>query len=173
MRDGSKARRFNGIVSAIIVVVFLVHAVMGSVSALVGLESPFSIIVWGGVVLVVIHVITSVVTSNEQLNDVEHPPSSRKKRHLLLKWVTGGLLGVVAAVHIILPKSTFTAMALIVVLTIVLAVHLCVGGKSLLKDVGLSTRYKMAYRIVVCMVAAAVVVAILVSGSGVLGGFHA
>jgi succinate dehydrogenase hydrophobic anchor subunit len=37
----------------------------------------------------------------------------------------------------------------------VLAVHLCVGSKSLLKDLEIDRRYKTAFRIVVCVFAAA------------------
>lgn len=173
MQKGSKSRRFNGVVAAIITALFLAHAAMGSLSALTGFQSPLSIIVWLGVVLVVVHVIASVVTSYEQLSDAERPPSSRKKRHLALKWVTGGLLGVVAVAHIVFPKSTMAATALVVVLAIVLAVHLCVGGKSLLKDIGLDVRYKMAYRVVVCVIAGAAVVALLIGATGVFGGFNA
>ena len=44
-----------------------------------------------------------------------------------------------------------------------LAVHLCVGSKSLLKDLEINRRYKMAFRAVVCAFAVAFAVVMLVS----------
>jgi hypothetical protein len=83
-----------------IVVFFLVHAALGSLSGLFGLKSPLAWLVWVGVALIAAHIVVSVVTSREQLSDVEHPPSVRKKRHLVLKWATGGLLAAAAIAHI-------------------------------------------------------------------------
>lgn len=168
MRKGSKARFFNGVVSAVIVVIFLAHAVMGGFSSLTGYTSPLSALVWLGVALIVVHVVASIVTSREQLNDTERPPSPRKKRHLALKWATGIVLAALAAAHVLMPNDSYLATALIVVLAVALAVHLCVGSKSLLKDIGLNARYKLAFRIVVCAVAFAVVVAILISATGLV-----
>lgn len=167
MRKGSNIRRFNGIVSAIIAAFFLVHAILGSLSVITGFISPFTGLVWVGVALVAVHVVASIVTSKEQLGDTDYPPSPRKKRHLALKWATGLLLAAAAVAHVVLPKSAFVSTAVIVAVSIVLAVHLCVGSKSLLKDLGLDTRGKTAFRIVVCALAAACAVIVMV------GGFHA
>lgn len=161
MRKRSKARFANGVVSAAIVVFFLAHATLGSLSALVGLTSPFTFLVWVGVCAIGVHIVISVFTSREQLNDPERPPSPRKKRHLALKWATGGLLAAVAAAHIVTMRlygaeamqSSATGTVLIVALAIVLAVHLCVGSKSLLRDLGIESRYKTAFRVVVIVFA--------------------
>ena len=133
-------------------------------AAAVGLMSPFASLIWIGVGLICVHIVASIVTSREQLGDTERPPSGRKKRHLALKWATGALLGAAAAVHIILPKSSELATVCIVALCVVLAVHLCVGSKSLLRDLGLSARLKIAFRIIVCAIAAAAAIAVIVGG---------
>jgi len=166
MRGNSKDRMFNGIVSALIVVIFLVHGTLGAASTFTGYVSPFAWLVWFGVALVGVHVVASIVTSVQQLNDKERPPSPRKVRHLVLKWCTGGLLAIVAGVHIVLVRtggspmiqSRVSGALLIVALAVVLAVHLCVGSKSLLKDLGIDRRYKTAFRVVVCAIAAAIAV---------------
>ena len=157
MSKGSKARLVNGVVSALIVVFFLVHGTLGGLSALFGFKGSFSWLVWVGVVLIVFHIVVSVVTSRQQLSDIEHPPSQRKKRHLVLKWTTGCLLAAAAVIHIVVMRlygadavqSTMSGALLTAVLAVVLAVHLCVGSRSLLKDLGVDRRYKMAFRIIV------------------------
>ena len=126
-----------------------------------GLLSALSWVVWIGVGLIAVHVAMSVLTSCEQLTDHERPPSSRKKRHLALKWATGGVLAAVAIAHIVLPKSDYTAALLMAAIAVALAVHLCVGAKSLLKDIGVDRRYRMAFRIVVCAVLVAVAIVLL------------
>lgn len=169
-KKSSKSRTANGVVSAAIVVIFLGHAVLGSLSALFGITSPFTWLIWIGVGLIGVHVAASIVTSREQLNDPERPPSTRKKRHLALKWATGGLLLVAAAVHVVsirawgvdAVQSSASGAVLIVVLASILAVHLNVGSKSLLKDLGIDRRYQLAFRIVVCALAAFFAIAAIV-----------
>ena len=108
-----------------------------------------------------LHVVLSIVTSYQQLTDVEFPPSSRKKRHLALKWFTGALLACSIATHIACVRvpglvASFPLLPKLatVVLSIVLAWHICVGMKSLLKDIGLSKRLMTPLRVVVCVLAA-------------------
>ena len=164
------SRFANGVVAALITAGFLVHGTLGALMAVAGLSSSLSWLVWGAVGLAGVHVVASVVTSVQQLTDAERPPSARKKRHLALKWATGALLGVVAAVHIALPASAAASAGAIVALSVVLAVHLCVCSRSLLKDLGIDRRYKTAFRVAVCAFAALFVVAIAV---GAIGGLHA
>lgn len=166
MRNSSRARLVNGVISVCIVVLFLVHGVLGGASALFGFSGSFSWVVWIGVAAIVAHVATSVVTSRQQLGDPERPPSSRKKRHLALKWATGGLLAVVAAVHVgsslmLGPENVLAStsgMVLAAVLACVLALHICVGAKSLVTDLGLSRTLIAPFRVVVCLVALVVVI---------------
>lgn len=168
-RKGSLARRANGIVCAVIVAFFCAHAVLGSVSGLTGFSSPFTWLVWAGVVLIAIHVGLSAVTSRQQLGDVERPPSARKKRHLALKWATGAVLALAACAHVVLMRtfgpetiqSHAAGAAFTVVLAAVLAVHVCVGAKSLLKDLGIDRRYMKPFRVVVVLFAIAVSAAVI------------
>ena len=148
-----KARIANGIIAALITVIFLVHGIMGSLWATLGFSSSLSWVVWGALIVVGLHVVMSVVTSSQQLNDAERPPSRRKKAHLALKWVTGGLLAVVALVHIVLPKSLDASAFVIVAVSIALAAHLCTCAKSLLSDLAIDRRWKWPFRVFVCLCA--------------------
>ena len=173
MRGTSRSRQVNGAVSAALVLFFLAHATLGSIALLTGFASPFATLVWAGVGLVAVHVVASVVTSREQLHDRERPPSARKKRHLALKWATGCLLAVAAAVHIVsrMPfaaaQSALLDVASIVVVAVALAVHLWVGSKSLLKDLGLDTRFQLAFRVAMCLFAAFFIMSAIISACGV------
>lgn len=162
MGKRSISRLVNGIVSAVLVVFFLAHGVLGGVSLVSGVEGTLTWLVWVGVALVVVHVMASVVTSREQLADEQRPPSARKKRHLALKWTTGVLLALCAAAHVIF-KDALAGRVAMVLVAVALAVHACVGAKSLLKDVGVDRRYKMAFRVVVCIFVVAFVSAAVCS----------
>ena len=92
MRKRPIARFVNGIASAVILAFFIAHAFLGSFRGVFSSDSPPAWVLWAGIAVVAFHVVASVVTSYQQITDEEFPPSVRKKRHLLLKWVTGGLL---------------------------------------------------------------------------------
>ena len=162
MGNRSKARLANGIIAAIIVVFFLAHGALGCTALVFGHMSSLVWIVWIFMALVVVHVVVSVVTSREQLTDAENPPSPRKKRHLALKWATGAGLAACVAAHVLL-KDAFSARAVIVGVAVTLAIHLCVGSKSLLADLNISRRFQTPFRIVVCAFAAMFVAAVFVS----------
>ena len=147
------ARVVNGVIAALITIIFLVHGAMGSLSSVFGFTNSFPWVVWIAVVLAGIHVAVSLLTSSQQLNDAERPPSRRKKAHLVLKWATGGLLALVAVVHIVLPKSLNISAYVIVAVSIALAAHLCTVAKSLFSDLGFDKRWKWPFRVVVCLCA--------------------
>lgn len=161
MRKSSKSRFVNGVIAALITVFFVVHGLMGGLSLSAGIPSSLSWLAWGGVVLAGCHVVASIVTSKEQLSDVERPPSARKKRHLALKWATGGVLAVLAIVHMVIPKGSLIATVALVALSAALAVHVWVGSKSLLKDVGIDRRYQTPLRVVICAFAVVAVCMVL------------
>ncbi|MBQ9001920.1 MAG: hypothetical protein IJ087_08720 [Eggerthellaceae bacterium] len=162
MGERSKARFANGIVSAVLVVFFIAHGLLGSAAIVFGYSSPLAFLVWAGMALVVVHVVASIVTSREQLTDAKRPPSSRKKRHLALKWATGAGLAACVALHVFL-RGAFPPKIAIVAVAVMLAVHLCVGSKSLLADLNIPRRYQMAFRVAVCAFAAVFVVAAIAS----------
>ena len=153
MGNRSKARIANGVIAALITIIFLAHGAMGSLSALFGFVNSFPWVVWIAVIIAGIHVAVSLLTSAQQLGDAERPPSARKKAHLALKWATGGLLAVIALVHIILPKSMVASAYVIIGVSIALAAHLCVCAKSLLSDLSLNRRWKWPFRALVCLLA--------------------
>ena len=122
-------------------------------------------VVWIGVGFVILHIVLSVVTSYQQLTDAEFPPSARKKRHLALKWLTGILLACAIVTHIacvrvpgLVATAPFLPKLATIVLSCVLAWHICVGMKSLLKDIGASKKYMTLLRVAVCLLAAVFVV---------------
>ena len=169
MHKRSRIRLANGIVSAIIVCFFLAHAILGSITGLVTLPNALAFLVWGGVAAIAIHVVLSVFTSREQLADPEHPASERKKRHLALKWATGILLITAASAHVACVQilgadtfqSTLTGSLTTVALITVLAVHIGVGMKSLVVDLGAGKQLIQPLRIGLVVLAIAIGVAAL------------
>ena len=175
MRKRSTSRFANGIISALIVCFFIVHGLMGSLSSLFSLSSAAAWIVWIGMVFVAAHVVVSIVTSYQQMTDAEFPPSPRKKRHLVLKWTTGGLLLVMAGAHIACMRmfgaaaaqSSITAAIVTVALAAVLATHVCVGAKSLLTDLELSKGFMKPLRVVVIVLVVVISCATLIALAGI------
>ena len=171
MRNRSTARFVNGVISALVVSFFLAHSLLGALEGLVPLDGPATWVMWLGAGAVLVHVAASAVTSYGQLADAEFPPSPRKKRHLLLKWVSGGVLAGMAVAHIVCiqafgPDSVQTSAlstALALVLVAALAVHSWIGAKSLVTDLGLSKGLMFPFRVAVCALA-------VVAGSIVLAG---
>lgn len=158
MRKHSNIRLANGIVSAIVVCFFIAHGLLGSVSAVAPFANSFAWVVWIGMVCIGIHVVLSMATSWQQLNDPDFPPSARKKRHLALKWATGILMLVAVAVHIGFirfygagaTQSMVSGALVTIAVAATFAIHACVGGKSLLTDIFVDKKYLGVYRIVVC-----------------------
>ena len=172
MQKRPVARFVNGIASAIAVVFFVAHALLGSLEGIAPLSGPPPWVMWAGVAVVAFHVLASVATSYQQLTDREFPPSTRKRRHLALKWATGGLLAAAIAAHVACVQSfgpdaaqvTATGAVAAIALAAVLAVHLCVGAKSLLVDLGLNKGHMNAFRIAV-VVLAVLVIALILAGA--------
>ena len=159
VRKRSLSRFVNGIVSAIIVCFFAAHGLIGSFASVFSFTSALRWVVWVGVALVALHVLLSALTSYLQMTDAEFPPSARKKRHLVLKWATGILLALMVVAHItcmrvsgaLVPVLSAVVTALVAV---ALAVHVWVGAKSLLKDIGAGTALMTPLRVVMCALAA-------------------
>lgn len=161
MNKRSKTRLVNGVISAFIVVFFVAHSLLGSLEAHIPLASPPALVMWAGIAIVGAHVIASVVTSHEQLTDAVFPPSKRKKRHLALKWITGSALLIVIVAHIICIRTfgaaavqtSSTAILVTLALVAVLAIHIWVGAKSLITDLGLNKGLVKPFRAIVCVLA--------------------
>lgn len=168
------ARFVNGVLAIAIAAFFAVHGIFGAVSAFVDIPRGLAWLVWAGVVVVGVHVLASVVTSYQQMADKERPPSPRKKRHLVLKWATGGALAAAAAMHIVdmqmaggsLEGAGATGLVTLLALIAFVAVHVCVGARSLLKDIGADRNRKNIVRIATCAVCAAIAIACIMGLSG-------
>ena len=149
-QKSTTARRLNGAIAAVILLVFVIHSLFAN--------SPFSlphIVVWTGCALIGAHVITCIVTSVAMLTDRERPASPKKKKHLVLKWVSGIALGAVACAHAMgflpLGKPILSAIALLI------AWHAWICARSFLKDLGFDTRHKPLFRTIICAAAFATI----------------
>ena len=158
MRNRSRARFVNALIIGVATCIIAVHMLLGALSVHIPVPKGLSWVVWAAVVLAVAHVLASVVTSYEQLGDMEHPPSARKRRHLALKWVTGVLVCALVALHIAHAVPDPIVMA---VLAVVVCVHVCTGAKSLLTDLGLNKRYRDAVRVAAIAIAAFAAICVL------------
>ena len=125
--------------------------------------------------LAVAHIIACAVTSAQQLTDTVRPPSKRKKHHLLVKWITGAVLAVALCMHIFMSMQVDSAQAQsqpflvsahlfsAVLVSAAVAVHVCFGAKSLLKDLNIDKRYRMPLRVFFCVLAGAFAIALTIA----------
>jgi succinate dehydrogenase hydrophobic anchor subunit len=154
-------RGVNGAVSALIVCFLIAHALLGCLSLLFGLPKTFAASIWLGVALASLHVLLCVATSKLMLGDQERPPSKKKRRHLLLKWLSGAALAAFAALHVLVRPDGLLALsrpaytAALLALVAALAAHVFIGSKSLLKDLGLARRLRTPLRLAVGLASAA------------------
>ena len=151
-KPGGGTRRANGIVSAVICLLFLPHGIVESLPLPAGVRSAIGPIAWAGVALCLLHIVLCIATSHSMLTDTVRPPSVRKRRHLWLKWATGSLLAVAALVHIGGMLGMWPALlsaprlAMVSVLAALLVIHACVGAKSLLKDLDIDRVHRNPVR---------------------------
>ena len=71
---------------------FFAHAAFGVTAEHFAIPRSLMLLVWVGVAVCAAHVVLSALTSREMLLDTVRPPSLKKKRHLVLKWVSGIVL---------------------------------------------------------------------------------
>ena len=149
------------------------HAI-GNSLRMGGIDAPaFELLAWAGAVVALAHVALCVATSAAMLTDTQRPPSARKRQHLVVKWVTGIALGLVAGLHIAasqgalggvlaaLSGSGVTARLLILAVVVAMGMHLWTGARSLLKDVDLPRAWKPYVRGAIVVVTLALVVVLL------------
>lgn len=143
-----KLRLFNALVASVVAVFFLAHSVLGTASFFVeGLVNHVPWLTWAMFGAVGVHVVASVGATVLMLTDAERPPSSRKKRHFVLKWATGALLALVIAAHLVCvlrPESllAFSGQTKVpfLLLLAALAWHVGIATKSLARDLGIGKR---------------------------------
>lgn len=149
-----KLRLLNALVASAIAVFFLAHSALGTASLFVeGLVNSMPWLVWAMFGTVAVHVLASAGTTALMLTDTERPPSSRKKRHFVLKWATGAVLAVAIAVHLFcvlcsgsLPAFPHQAKVSFLLLLAALAWHVGIATKSLARDLGIGKRTRDVMR---------------------------
>lgn len=166
-----KLRLINALVASAIAVFFLAHSTLGAASLFVkGLVNSVPWLVWAMFGAVAAHVLASVGATALMLTDTERPPSSRKKRHFVLKWATGAVLAAVIAVHLFcilcpgcLPVFYHHAKASFLLLLAALAWHVGIATKSLACDLGIGRRTRDIMRAVYVLAVFALIVLVLAS----------
>ena len=149
-----KLRLFNALVASAVAVFFLAHSGLGTASfGIEGLVNSVPWLVWGMLGIVGVHVVASVAATALMLTDTERPPSARKKRHFVLKWVTGALLALVIGMHlvcVIFPEGLgLDASQLKVPFLLLLAAlawHVGIATKSLARDLGIGKKTRDVMR---------------------------
>lgn len=146
-------RRANGIVSLLLLAVFSAHAVMGALFCWGAVSGEASWIVWAGVCVVVVHVALSVGTTQQMLHDEAKPPSAKKKEHQAKKWFSGIAVSITAATHALLAFGSMTWALIALLVDVSLAAHICISAKSLVKDLGFTSGFRYAIRVLAVAVA--------------------
>ncbi|MGN0060628.1 MAG: hypothetical protein ACI362_09125 [Coriobacteriales bacterium] len=141
-------RLVNAGVAALLVVAFLGHALFVSAAGVdAASRAPYPLL-YCLLALVAVHIALSVATTVLMWNDTVRPPSEKKKRHQVLKWVTGTVVLAVLCVHVVHPAAapvvTWTASA---VLLAAFVWHGWTGMKSLARDLRVPGKAKVPLRI--------------------------
>ena len=155
-------RKANGILALVIAILFAAHAALGALSQHVDIPHALAPLVWVGVALAVAHIVMCLFTSRSMLTDTVRPPSDKKKRHLALKWVTGAALVAAVVAHIIIGTETSGKVAVVAV-AVFLALHVCTGMKSLLKDLGWPRSLRDPLRVACCIILAVAALALVLA----------
>ncbi len=157
----SRVRKVNAIIAAVLSFFFFLHATLGIAHEQFGMSDALAFLAWFGVAAVVGHVALCIATSRYMLSDQVRPPSEKKKKHLALKWASGGVLLALVGVHLAAGGASGAGGSIIlllatVALLIALAAHIYIGMKSLTRDLDMSKRARAPLRVVCVCVAVAV-----------------
>lgn len=147
-----RIRRINAAVAASLVVFFLVHACLGSIEQIQPIQSSLRWITWIFAGLILVHIALTVATSYYMMTDSVRPPSKAKVRHLILKWVSGGILLLLALLHVF--GFSELRIPLMVGLLGVIVWHSFVGVKSLIRDLNMPRELKMPIRVALIVIGA-------------------
>ena len=166
-----KLRLVNALVALAIAAFFLAHSTLGTASLFAeGLTNSVPWLVWIMLGAVAVHMLASVGATVLTLADTERPPSSRKKRHFVLKWATGAVLAAAIAVHLFcilcpssLPVVPHQIKVFFLLLLAALAWHVGIATKSLARDLGIGKRTRDIMRAAYVLAVFALVVLVLVA----------
>lgn len=155
------ARRANAALAALLMLFCLVHPMISLAWLWLGFSDGLAWAAWTGVALCIAHIAASMITSKDMLSDAVRPPSKRKKGHLVRKWVTGCAIIALLAAHLLLNGNRALQTVLLSVFAVALAIHVCVGSKSLAKDLALPPNTRYAIRALAIFVAAVIVIGLV------------
>ena len=166
-----KLRFVNALVASAIAAFFLAHSTLGVASLFVeGLVNSVPWLVWIMFGAVAVHALASVGATVLMLADTERPPSSRKKRHFVLKWATGAVLAATIAVHLFcilcpgsLPVFPCPTRVSFLLLLAALAWHVGIATKSFARDLGIGKRTRDVMRAAYVLAVFALVALVLVA----------
>ena len=145
----TRVRRANAWVAAALTLFFFAHEGLGAMTGYGAAPSRWAMLIWAAACLSGLHVVFSILTTIRMATDDERPPSARKLRHQVLKWVTGIVLVLFVILHVIYPfGASGIGGAFAVIVAVALAAHVCVGAKSLAKDIGASAKLKRPLQVI-------------------------
>lgn len=147
-RDARVTRLVNAGVAALLVVAFLGHALFASAAgADAASRAPYPLL-YCLLALAAVHIGLSVATTLLMWNDSVRPPSEKKKRHQVLKWMTGAVVLAVLCVHVVHPAVVpAVTWAVSAVLLAAFVWHGWTGMKSLARDLRVPGKAKVPLRI--------------------------
>lgn len=147
-RDARVTRLVNAGVAALLVVAFLGHALFASAAGADAVSRAPYPLLYCLLALVAVHIGLSVATTLLMWNDSVRPPSEKKKRHQVLKWVTGTVVLAVLCVHVVHPAVVpAVTWAVSAVLLAAFVWHGWTGMKSLARDLRVPGKAKVPLRI--------------------------
>ena len=161
-------RKINAVLAAFIACFFLIHALLGVLTQRQIVSSALEALVWVGVAALAVHIAGSIGTTWYMFTDTQRPPSDRKKRHQLLKWITGGVVLGIALYHMLAHGGSAAGQdylqgVMLLVLLAALTVHSLTGVKSLTRDLGIGKRMRVPIRAaLICIAVSIGVVACIV-----------
>lgn len=156
-------RKINAGIAAALTVFFIAHELLGMLWSYSAVEQKLAFLVWIGVAVAAIHVLLCLATSKSMLGDEKRPPSAKKKRHLALKWVTGGVVLAAAALHAMQIQVPLLLFCTGMCTAAFLAVHVCTGVKSLTRDLNMPSTARTPFKVIVIAATCAICGALILN----------
>ena len=129
---------------------FFAHAAFGVTAEHFVIPRSLILLAWVGVAVCAAYVVLSALTSREMLLDTVRPPSLKKKRHLVLKWVSGIVLLLAATMHCQGNSSFGFSVFLSCLALVLICAHSWIGMRSMVKDLGAKKIRRSMCRVTLC-----------------------
>jgi len=160
-------RRINAYIALTLIVLLIIHAALGTLGVALQWRGTLEAIIWIGVVFIGLHILLCICTTYTMFTDKVRPASSRKKRHQIIKWISGGIVLCTLVLHLCkTPLDVFAPTIaggfLAAVLMVFLAWHSVVGVKSLTHDLRQSISMRTPMRVIIIVLAAIISIAMMI-----------